>query len=112
MPNLKLSFSQAHNCIEGGEWARKINRYQLPVSKSSADLNMYLTSEVMHAMHWNEEAEEYVSRQFLPADIEPVRSQLPLNLSPAPTPSTAMSISGRRTLAAGALHCTQAQVAA
>ena len=57
LPNLKFSFSQAHNRLEEGGWAREVTVRELPVSASMAGVNMRLGPGVVRELHWHKEAE-------------------------------------------------------
>ena len=57
LPNLKFSFSQAHNRLEEGGWAREVTVRELPVSTSMAGVNMRLGPGVVRELHWHKEAE-------------------------------------------------------
>jgi oxalate decarboxylase len=57
LPNLKFSFSLAHNRLEEGGWAREVTVRELPVSISMAGVNMRLGSGVVRELHWHKEAE-------------------------------------------------------
>ncbi|MBJ7534999.1 cupin domain-containing protein [Rhodomicrobium vannielii ATCC 17100] len=57
LPNLKFSFSLAHNRLEDGGWAREVTARELPVSRSMAGVNMRLGPGVVRELHWHKEAE-------------------------------------------------------
>ncbi len=57
IPNLKFSFSMAHNRLEDGGWAREVTVRELPISRSMAGVNMRLDSGVVRELHWHKEAE-------------------------------------------------------
>src|SRR5271165_5496776 len=57
LPNLKFSFSMAHNRLEEGGWAREVTQRELPVSTSMAGVNMRLGPGVVRELHWHKEAE-------------------------------------------------------
>ncbi len=57
LPNLKFSFSQAHNRLEEGGWAREVTARELPVATSMAGVNMRLGPGVVRELHWHKEAE-------------------------------------------------------
>ncbi len=57
LPNLKFSFSQAHNRLEEGGWAREVTVRELPVATSMAGVNMRLGPGVVRELHWHKEAE-------------------------------------------------------
>ena len=56
-PNLKFSFSLAHNRLEDGGWAREVTVRDLPVATSMAGVNMRLGPGVVRELHWHKEAE-------------------------------------------------------
>jgi oxalate decarboxylase len=57
LPNLKFSFSAAHNRIEDGGWAREVTRRELPVATAMAGVNMRLGPGVIRELHWHKESE-------------------------------------------------------
>jgi oxalate decarboxylase len=57
LPNLKFSFSDAHNRLEEGGWAREVTARELPIATTLAGVNMRLTSGGVREMHWHKEAE-------------------------------------------------------
>jgi oxalate decarboxylase len=57
LPNLKFSFSMAHNRLEDGGWAREVTVRELPIAKSMAGVDMRLDSGVVRELHWHKEAE-------------------------------------------------------
>lgn len=57
MPNLKFSFSAAHNRIEDGGWAREVTVRDLPVATAMAGVNMRLGPGVIRELHWHKESE-------------------------------------------------------
>lgn len=63
LPNLKFSFSQGHNRIEDGGWAREVTRRELPAAESLAGVNMRLGPGVIRELHWHKESEwAYVTK--------------------------------------------------
>jgi oxalate decarboxylase len=57
LPNLRFSFSDAHNRLETGGWARQVTVRELPVSKDIAGVNMRLNRGGVRELHWHKEAE-------------------------------------------------------
>jgi oxalate decarboxylase len=57
VPNLKFSFSAAHNRLLTGGWAREITTRELPVATELAGVNMRLKPGGVREMHWHKEAE-------------------------------------------------------
>ncbi len=57
VPNLRFSFSDAHNRLEEGGWAREVTARELPVATTLAGVNMRLTPGGVREMHWHKEAE-------------------------------------------------------
>lgn len=57
VPNLKFSFSMAHNRLEEGGWAREVTVRELPISTTIAGVNMRLKSGGIREMHWHKQAE-------------------------------------------------------
>jgi oxalate decarboxylase len=57
VPNLKFSFSAAHNRLLTGGWAREITVRELPVATELAGVNMRLKPGGVREMHWHKEAE-------------------------------------------------------
>jgi oxalate decarboxylase len=57
VPNLKFSFSAAHNRLLTGGWAREITARELPVATELAGVNMRLKAGGVREMHWHKEAE-------------------------------------------------------
>jgi len=57
VPNLKFSFSAAHNRLLTGGWAREITARELPVATELAGVNMRLKPGGVREMHWHKEAE-------------------------------------------------------
>ena len=57
IPNLRFSFSDSHNRLEAGGWAREVTIRELPVAKAMAGVNMRLNPGAVREMHWHKEAE-------------------------------------------------------
>lgn len=57
MPNLRFSFSDAHQRLEEGGWAREVTIRELPESKDVAGVNMALEPGAYREMHWHKETE-------------------------------------------------------
>jgi oxalate decarboxylase len=57
IPNLKFSFSNAHNRLEEGGWAREVTVRELPIATTLAGVNMRLTAGGVRELHWHKEAE-------------------------------------------------------
>ncbi len=57
IPNLRFSFSDSHNRLEKGGWAREVTIRELPVAKAMAGVNMRLNPGAVREMHWHKEAE-------------------------------------------------------
>lgn len=57
LPNLRFSFSDAHNRLEEGGWARQVTARELPVATALAGVNMRLDPGAVREMHWHKEAE-------------------------------------------------------
>jgi oxalate decarboxylase len=57
IPNLKFSFSNAHNRLEEGGWAREVTARELPIATTLAGVNMRLTAGGVRELHWHKEAE-------------------------------------------------------
>ena len=57
IPNLKFSFSNAHNRLSEGGWAREVTARELPISTQMAGVNMRLTAGGVREMHWHKESE-------------------------------------------------------
>ncbi len=57
IPNLKFSFSAAHNRLASGGWAREVTVRELPVSTTLAGVNMRLKPGAIRELHWHKEAE-------------------------------------------------------
>lgn len=57
LPNLKFSFSDTHMKLDQGGWSREVTERDLPVAKTLAGVNMYLTPGGVREMHWHQQAE-------------------------------------------------------
>ncbi len=57
IPNLRFSFSDSHNRLEEGGWAREVTVRELPVARAMAGVNMRLNPGAVREMHWHKEAE-------------------------------------------------------
>jgi oxalate decarboxylase len=57
IPNLKFSFSAAHNRLLGGGWSREVTVRELPVATTMAGVNMRLKPGAIRELHWHKEAE-------------------------------------------------------
>jgi len=57
IPNMKFSFSNAHNRLCEGGWAREVTAREMPVSITMAGVNMRLTPGGVREMHWHKESE-------------------------------------------------------
>ena len=57
IPNLKFSFSLAHNRLLEGGWAREVTIRELPAATTMAGVNMRLGPGVVRELHWHKEAE-------------------------------------------------------
>lgn len=57
LPNLKFSFSAAHNRLLTGGWAREVTVRELPVATTLAGVNMRLAAGAYRELHWHTEAE-------------------------------------------------------
>jgi oxalate decarboxylase len=57
IPNLKFSFSAAHNRLLTGGWAREVTVRELPVATQIAGVNMRLNPGGIRELHWHKEAE-------------------------------------------------------
>ena len=55
--NLRFSFSDAHQRLEEGGWAREVSNRELPASKDVTGVNMALEPGAYREMHWHKEAE-------------------------------------------------------
>ncbi|WP_339321633.1 oxalate decarboxylase family bicupin [Paenibacillus sp. FSL W8-0194] len=57
LPNLKFSFSDTNMKLDHGGWSREITVRELPVAKTLAGVNMYLTPGGVRELHWHQQAE-------------------------------------------------------
>ncbi|RZK94606.1 MAG: cupin domain-containing protein, partial [Hymenobacter sp.] len=60
VPNLWFSFSNAHNRLEHGGWAREVTSRELPIAKDLAGVNMRLnpgSQSGVRELHWHKQAE-------------------------------------------------------
>ncbi len=57
LPNLKFSFSMAHNRLQDGGWARQVTQRELPAATTIAGVNMCLKPGGIRELHWHKEAE-------------------------------------------------------
>lgn len=57
VPNLRFSFSDAHNRLEPGGWAREITQRELPIATTLAGVNMRLRAGAVRELHWHKQAE-------------------------------------------------------
>lgn len=61
MPNLRFSFSDAHNRLEVGGWAREVTQRELPIATALAGVNMRLdpgqTETGARELHWHKQGE-------------------------------------------------------
>lgn len=57
VPNLKYSFSNAHNRLCEGGWAREVTARELPIATTIAGVNMRLTPGGVRELHWHKQAE-------------------------------------------------------
>src|SRR5258707_5196144 len=57
IPNLKFSFSMAHNRLEEGGWAREVTVRELPIATTLAGVNMRLKPGGVRELHWHKQAE-------------------------------------------------------
>jgi oxalate decarboxylase len=57
IPNLKFSFSDAHNRLLTGGWSREITARELPISTTLAGVDMRLKPGAIRELHWHKEAE-------------------------------------------------------
>lgn len=62
VPNLWFSFSNAHNRLEHGGWAREVTVRELPIAKNLASVNMRLNpgdQSGIRELHWHPNADEW-----------------------------------------------------
>jgi len=57
LPNLKFSFSDTSMKLDHGGWSREVTVRELPVAKTLAGVNMYLTPGGVRELHWHQQAE-------------------------------------------------------
>jgi oxalate decarboxylase len=57
IPNMKFSFSLAHNRLLSGGWARQVTARELPIATTLAGVNMRLNPGGVRELHWHKEAE-------------------------------------------------------
>ena len=57
VPNLRFSFSDAHNRLEPGGWAREVTERELPIATTLAGVNMRLEPGAVRELHWHKQAE-------------------------------------------------------
>jgi oxalate decarboxylase len=57
LPNLRFSFSDAHNRLESGGWTRQVTVRELPISKDIAGVNMRLNAGGVRELHWHKAGE-------------------------------------------------------
>jgi oxalate decarboxylase len=55
--NLKYSFSDSHQRLQPGGWAREVTNRDLPSSQDVAGVNMALEPGAYRELHWHKEAE-------------------------------------------------------
>lgn len=55
--NMKFSFSDVHNRLENGGYAREVTVRELPISDKLASVNMRLKPGAIRELHWHKEAE-------------------------------------------------------
>ncbi|MGP3780798.1 oxalate decarboxylase family bicupin [Bacillus sp. 4A_MP3] len=55
--NMKFSFSDVHNRLEKGGYAREVTVRELPISENLASVNMRLKPGAIRELHWHKEAE-------------------------------------------------------
>lgn len=64
--NLKFSFSDTHNRLEKGGYAREVTVRELPVSDNIASVNMRLKPGAIRELHWHKEASGLMSSMDQP----------------------------------------------
>ena len=57
VPNFWFPFAQANKRVQNGGWARQVTVNELPIAKSLAGVDMYLTAGAIREMHWHLPAE-------------------------------------------------------
>lgn len=59
LPNLKFSFSDTNMKLDHGGWSREVTVRELPVAKTLAGVNMYLTPGGVRELHWHPNQDEW-----------------------------------------------------
>ena len=57
VPNLKFSFSMAHNRLSQGGWAREVTQRELPIATTLAGVDMKLDPGAYRELHWHKQSE-------------------------------------------------------
>ena len=57
MPSLRWSFTDCHNRLQPGGWARQTTVREMPVATQLACVNMRLKAGAVREMHWHKETE-------------------------------------------------------
>jgi oxalate decarboxylase len=57
VPNLKFSFSMAHNRLSEGGWAREVTQRELPIATKMAGVDMRLEPGAYRELHWHKQSE-------------------------------------------------------
>jgi oxalate decarboxylase len=57
MPNLRWTFTDCHNRLQPGGWARQATHRELPIATDLACVNMRLKAGAVREMHWHKESE-------------------------------------------------------
>ncbi len=57
LPSLRWSFSDSHNRLSEGGWARQVTVRELPIATELAGVNMRLTAGAVRELHWHKEGE-------------------------------------------------------
>ncbi|AIF83230.1 bicupin, oxalate decarboxylase family [Candidatus Nitrososphaera evergladensis SR1] len=57
LPNMKFSFSMAHQRLQEGGWTRQVTQRELPVATTIAGVDMCLKPGGIRELHWHKEAE-------------------------------------------------------
>ncbi len=57
LPNMRFSFSDAHQRLEEGGWTREVTNRELPASHDLAGVDMCLKPGAYRELHWHKEAE-------------------------------------------------------
>src|SRR5258708_29291969 len=57
IPNMKFSFSMAHNRLLTRGWARQVTDRDMPIATTLAGVNMRLNPGGVRELHWHKEAE-------------------------------------------------------